>query len=68
MSKVSYVHRFAIGILVTRHGSVRNPGGGLRLAGVREQVRNVFEMASIGKVPALDPTVVDAAVAATGNP
>jgi len=63
MSGISYLDSAAIGVLVGCHGTVRNSGGQLRLAGVTSRVGAVFKMTGVDKVLTLDPTR-DASVSA----
>jgi len=56
MSKITYLDSSAIGVLIGCHGSLRDSGGQLRLAGVTSRVSAVFKMTGVDKVLSVDPT------------
>ena len=56
MSRITYLDSSAIGVLVACHGTVRNSGGQLRLAGVTARVGAIFKMTGVGALFSLDPT------------
>jgi len=62
MTRITYLDSSAIGILVGCHGTVRDSGGQLRLAGVSDRVGAIFKMTGVDKLLNLDPTR-DASVA-----
>lgn len=63
MSNVSYLDSSAIGVLVGCHGSVRQGGGQLRLAGVASRVSTIFEITGVDKVLNVDRTRGDSVTA-----
>jgi anti-anti-sigma factor len=59
MSRITYLDSSAIGVLVSCHGTVRNFGGQLRLAGVTARVGTIFKMTGVGELFSLDLCVVE---------
>jgi anti-sigma B factor antagonist len=67
MSKISYLDSSAIGVLIGCHGTVRDSGGQLRLAGVTSRVSAVFKMTGVDKVLSVDATRDDSVSALSAS-
>ena len=61
LSRVYYVDSTGLGTIATCFTRVTRAGGGFRLAGVGERVRQLFKITSLDKVVAFYPTALAAA-------
>ena len=60
LKNVNWLSSTGIGALIRGLTKARNAGGDLRLAGLNDKVRNIFNMTQLDKIMQIYPTVQDA--------
>jgi anti-sigma B factor antagonist len=61
LSGVSYIDSTGMGVIVSCLSKLMKAGGGLRLAGVADRVRQLFKITRLDNIVAFYPTVLAAA-------
>lgn len=60
LRRVSFIDSTGLGVLISLMRHLNENGGNLRLAGLQDEVRSIFEITRLYKVFDLTPTVEDA--------